>query len=231
MLSQRYTNTTIHIQLQTGWVCACEHCALCDHTVILRMHPSCPPCEPCGELSTDVRESWTEMATSSQVGDWETAIKGQGAHEWSNWPACRPVSPTADSPCTQGQHPAPASGSKRHTVSWQKRVDPSPPEDMKCVHVEGEEYCNSYTLLHTALLWNYIRLTYNTRLLLKRQTLHTHKHTNNTGPCVALHWLEHTPTTLTRVLAPPTGTWLSHGSSFFHGVKFSVHTVSLGSAA
>ena len=95
----------------------------------------------------------------------------------------------------------------------------------------GEEYCNSYTLLHTALLWNYIRLTYSTRQLLKRQTLHTHKHTNNIGPYVALHWLEHTPTTLTRVLSPPTGTWLSHGSSFFHGVKFSVHTVSLGSAA
>ena len=93
------------------------------------------------------------------------------------------------------------------------------------------EYCNSYTLLHTALLWNYILLTYNTRQLLKRQTLHTHKHTNNIGPCVALDWLEHTPTTLTRVLSPPTGTWLSHGSSFFHGVKFSVHTVSLGSAA
>ena len=98
-------------------VCPCEYCALWDHTVLLHMDPSCPPCEPCGELSTDVRESWTEMATSSQVGDCETAIKGQGAHEWSNWPASRPVSPTADSPCTQGQHPAPASGSERHTVS------------------------------------------------------------------------------------------------------------------
>ena len=38
------------------------------------------------------------------------------------------------------------------------------------------EYCISYTLLHTALLWNYILLTHNTRQLLKRQTLHTHKH-------------------------------------------------------
>ena len=83
-----------------------------------------------------------------------------------------------------------------------------------CEWGRGEEYCNSYTLLHMALLWNYIRLAYSTRQLLKRQTLHTHKHTNN----IAL-------TTLTRVLSP------AHGSSFFHGVKFSEHTVSLGSAA
>ena len=55
----------------------------------------------------------------------------------------------------------------------------------------GEEYCNSYTLLHTALLWNYILLTYNTRQLLKRQTLHTHKHTNTqTILALVLHWTD-----------------------------------------
>ena len=55
--------------------CTCECCAVQDHIVLLYMHPSCPPCAPCGGLSTDVRESCTEMATSSQVGDYKTANK------------------------------------------------------------------------------------------------------------------------------------------------------------
>lgn len=53
--------------------CTCECCAVQDHIVLLHVHPSCPPCAPCGGLSTDVRESCTEMATSSQVGDYKTA--------------------------------------------------------------------------------------------------------------------------------------------------------------